>query len=473
MTKKWAFNARKPSRAGIFFKRFLVRPLHVLLIVAGFFILLSASQIHAYTPPSPSGMVSLSALELFLQPGSELPIVVRVDTPYGKTSTVSFSTDYPSSVLSVDGELSSISTSFPLERDARISAKWDAPQGDYLVTLRTHITIDNQTHVDEQFIRVRVGEKGQVTYFTSPNTTLSPHISSIVFSAENILVSRNENASVSVSFVNNGSATDYLVRLAEPAMGISVHVTNATHRFVQPGDRVVSFIEIATTPNSPFGTIPLRVEAYNLVSGEKTFLGTVVVSVQKRVNVDVSIPFHTFNVEEDDSFYSSLTLENTEYADADIIIESSSSLVQIPTRHVHVPAKSSVSVPFLVYASSVDRVRSETLYVLNSELTESVSFTVNTVPAGTLTPIPDGNVSDSNSTGTPISGLFVSAVSSWSGLIVLAILALFIFSAKFRDGVVSRLPKPVPPPKAPPAPKPSSVTMPLISSEPAPTSKKE
>ncbi len=444
MTKKWAFAGTNFPRRDLNVKRFFLRPFHIALIIVGFALILSASQMHAYV----NVPVTLSAHELFMQPGSELPVQVNVDVPYGKTSFVSFGVEYPSSVLSVDGELNSISTSFPLQRDFHVATKFNAPQGDYLVKLHTTVLLDNQTSVDTQTILVHVGEKGLVTYLTSPNTTLSAQISSVVFSMENVNIARNENASVSVSFLNQGSATDYLVRLAEPAMGISARVTSETHRFVQPGERATSFIEISTSPASPFGKIPLRVEAYDLVSGEKTYLGTVVVNVVKKTNLDVSIPFHEFVIEENDSIYSSLTLDNTEYSDVDVIVESSSSFVQIPSRQVHVPAKSSVSVPLLILASSVENSRSESVYILNSELTEQVSFVVSTVKKGTLTPISDVNANDSNaSTGTPISGLLVGAFSSWLGIVVIAVAALLFFSKKFRERVVSYLPKPVPPAK--------------------------
>lgn len=446
MVKKWAFaNTTIPSTTPTFFvKRCLLKPFHVALIVLGLVLIFSAAQMHALSTVP----VSLSTHELFMQPGSALPLVVSVETPFGKNAFVSFGIDYPSSVLSVDGELNSISTSFPLKRDFTISTLWNAPRGDYLVTLHVYSVIENQTFTDTQTILVHVGKKGLVTYLTSSNTTMPANVSNVVFSSENVRVGRNENASVSVSFVNSGSATDYLVRLSEPALGFSAHVTSETHRFVDVGERVTSFVEISTTPTSPFGQTSLQVEAYDFVSGEKTFLGTIMVNVIKTTNLDVSVPFHEFVVEENGSIDSAITLDNTEYSDVDVIIESSSSLILVPLRQVHVPSKSSVSVPIIIQSSPSLGLRSDSLFILNAELTREVSFVVRTVKKGTLSPIPDVNANDSNSSdGTPISGLFVGAFSSWLGLIIIIIAALLIFSKRFREKVAGLLPKSTPPAK--------------------------
>jgi hypothetical protein len=442
MAKKWAFSQTNSGSPGFFVKRCLMRPFHVALIVVGLVLIFSAAQLHAFSTVS----VSLSAHELSMQPGTELPLVVRVDTPFGKSTSVSFDVEYPSA-LRVDGELSPIVTSFPLERNFHVAANWNAPQGDYEITFRVHTQGEGQSFIDTQTIRVHVGEKGQVAYLTSPNTTLSPVISIVVFSTNEVSVGRNENASVSISFSNSGSATDYLVRLSEPSLNVPVHIVNEMHRFVENGESVTSFIEIATTPTTPFGTHSLRVEAYNLVSGEKTFLGTVIVRVVKFINVDASIPFHSFVIEEKSFVNSSITLTNTEYSDADVLVETSSSLVEVPLRNVHVPAKSSLSVPVIIHASPSLGVRSDLVYVLNADLTEQVSFSVETVKQGTLASveIPDENTP--NNSPSSISGLVVSAFSSWVGIVLVVLAGLIIFSAKFRDRMLSYLPKPIPPAK--------------------------
>ncbi|MBM3282120.1 MAG: hypothetical protein FJY86_02145 [Candidatus Diapherotrites archaeon] len=446
MVKKWAFGkSRSVSTSPAFaVKRLFCKPFHAALVLIGLVLIFSAAQMHAFSPIP----VSLSTSELFMQPGSELPVVVRVDTPLGKSALVSFSLDYPSSVLRVDGELNRISTSFPLSRDFQIASQWNAPQGKYAVTLRTHITIENQTFTDTQTILVHVGKKGLVTYLTSANSTLSPQISNVVFSTENIRLSRNENASISVSFVNNGSATDYLIRLSEPSLFLPVHISNDTHRFVESGERITSYIEIKTTPTTVFGKTPLRIEAYNLVSGEKTFLGTILVDVFKTTNVSASIPFHSFVVEQNGEISSSITLTNTEYSDTEVILESSSSLVEIPLRQTIIPAKSSLSVPVIIHASPSLSVRSDSIFILNPEITEQVSFAVETVKQGTLNPIPPSSPADQNSSipsPAAISGFVIGAFSSWLGFVLIILAGLFLFSKRFRENIANRLPKTIPP----------------------------
>lgn len=486
MSKRWALPSTR-STPELFIKRCLIRPIHVMLILAGLALLLSAAQMHAYTPSSSNVFSSVSTQELFLQPDSELPVDIIVNTPYGKPVNISFSTEYPSHVLRVDGELHSISTSFPTQREMRVYANWNAPQGDYLVTLRVHIQDGAQSFTETHPIRVSVGEKGLLTYYTTPHTTFPARVSAPVFSTNTINLSRTERTTVSVSFLNSGSATDYLIRLTEPSLNLSVHIVNETHRLVEDGSRVTSWLDITARTNSPFGETPLYVEAYNLVSGEKTLLGVVRVNVYEKFNLAASLPFQSFVVEENDSLETLLTLENTEYSDVDVVIESSSSLAQPSHSTLRVPAKTTITVPLSIRASPSLGVRSDAVYILNPNLTEQVSFTVETVPRGTLKPIvPDENASGNGLPFTPISGFVSGVFSSVWGVVIILLAGLIVFSQKFRDGVVARLPKPVPPAKAPPVPKPTPAAAPsapapdkstpspgIVSNAPVPSSKSD
>ncbi len=421
-------------------KRCLIRPFHVALIVIGLALLVSATQIHAYPSSSNSIPVVLSTHELFLQQGSELPIQVSVQTLYGKNAQISFDAAYPTETLRVDGELNPISTSFPIQRDMHIAARASALPGDYRVILTTTINVDGQSFWDVQIILVHVQPKGFVTYFTSVNSTFSPAITNVVFSTQAISLPRNEKDSFTLSFVNQGSATDYLIRLSEPAIGISARVVDGVHRFVQPGETVHALIEIETSPTSPFESFPLRLEAYNFVSGEKTFLGSIVVNVEKVSNIEASVPFHSFTIEENDSVYSSITLQNTEYNDVDVILESSSTFVEIQSRHVHVPSKSSVSIPILIHGSSFFDSRAEQIFVVSPIINEQVSFIVNTVKKGSLHPVLDVNASAENTNTFP-TGLVSGALSPLLGLIIITLAILLIFSSRARNWVKEKLPK--------------------------------
>ncbi len=435
--KRWAYGQSKFPRESFAMrmKRLFTRPWHVMLLIVGFVLVLSAAGMHAYS----SFPVSISTNELELQANSELPVQIDVQTPYGKNAFVSFDVDYPSSVLSIDGELNSISTSFPIQRIMRVRALWDANPGIYVVKLMVHVKMDGQVFTETKFITVHVSPSSQVTYFTSPNSTFAPQVSSVVFSNENIVLQRNENASFSVSFVNKGSATDYLVRLAEHPIGITVHTTNDIHRFVEKNEGVTTFFEVSTSSFSPFEITPLRIESYDLVSGEKTFLGTVIVQVNEVSNIEMSIPFHEFVVEENDSIYSYVTLQNTEYSDVDLILESSSSLVEIQSRQVHIPSKSSLSVPLLIRASPFVGTRSETVFVMNSKITEQFSFVVTTVKKGTLPVLVDVNAgTDAPSSA---SGLVAGVLSPLVGLLIVVVAVLLIVSSRFRNWIKSKLPK--------------------------------
>jgi len=209
------------------------------------------------------------------------------------------------------------------------------------------------------------------------------------------------------------------------------------------------------------------------------------VNVYEKFNLRASLPFRSFVVEENDSLETILTLENTEYSDVDVVVESSSSLAQHGSSIIRVPAKTTISIPITIRASPALGVRSDALYAMNPNLTEQVSFTVETVPRGTLKPIvSDENASENGLPFTPISGFVSGVFSSAWGVLIILLAGLIVFSQKFREGVVSRLPKAAAPPKAPSAPKPSSlpaqpVPAPaaaapapgLVSNVPVPTSK--
>jgi hypothetical protein len=325
--------------------------------------------------------------------------------------------------------------------------KHDSLLGVYPITFRTQLTNDLGTFLDTQTILVHVQKKGLVSFLTSDNTTLPSRATSPIFSAQQVEMGRNENASVLVSFINAGSTTDYLVRLSEPSLYVPVHIVNETHRFVEQGERVESLLEISTKPTTAFGTYALRVEAYDLVTREKTFLGTISVDVTKTVNVDVSFPFREVVVEKNSVGDYSLTINNTEYADFDGIIETSSSLTTVSSRQVHVPAKSSLTIPVIIQPSPLLSVRNETIYVMNAQLTREVSFLVNTVDAPAINvPVQDANAIAIPSPGA-VTGLVTKAFSSWLGFIIIILAVLVVFSSKFRESIVSRLPKPLPPEK--------------------------
>ncbi len=421
-------------------KRLLTNPLRIFLVALGVVTLAFSMQGHAYTANAPV-QLHVETNELTLQQGSELPLNLRVQLPNGlqRPAHLSFDILYPAPELNVDGQLNDIDTYISLNRQMRIRANPGAQPGDYVVQVILRTILDNRVYANKETILVHVVPKTAVTYFTSPYTTAPPSIANIAFSQTNVSLHRNENAEFSVSFLHKGSATDYLVRLSEQPIGIQVRLTNDIHRFVENNQSVTAFVEVSTDSKTPFQNYPLRLEVYNLVTGEKTFLGTVLVRVEKQTNLELSVPFREYLVAQNGTRETFLTITNAEFNEEDVVIETSSSLVQPGSHIVHLPSKASVSIPIVIYAGEEMGGRTETIYVMNPSFSKTVSFIVRTVEKLPEQPVPsDENVSGVSGIGT---GLISGAFSPILGILILIIAALLIFSHSFRDWVRSRLPK--------------------------------
>jgi hypothetical protein len=279
----------------------------------------------------------------------------------------------------MDGQLNKISTSLSFSRNWTVKAASNVPAGTYYPTITIHALLDGIHSVQTLPLTVTIGPKSHFTYQTSSVSTLAPIISNVQFSKNVLSLHRVESDSFSVSFTNHGSPTDYLFRLVEPTIGFSTTLTNATHRFVSPGETVTAFVNVQTTSTSPFGTTPIRMEAYNLATGEREFLGTVEVSVVEVTNLVASLPFREYQIPQTETFSTFITLQNTEWNDVDVIIASSSSQVHVLQNQVHVPSKSSVSIPIQLNASIGLGTIEETIYVTNAQFTASIPFFIQTI----------------------------------------------------------------------------------------------
>lgn len=364
------------ARAGQLVKRLLCNPLHVFLIFLGLGLILFSTQVSATS----FATSALSTSNVSIQPGTSVPVIVNVGFSSNNPATISFEVVSPAGI-NVDGPLHSTSTVFPINRQLNVSADAETLPGEYLVTITVHTILDNQLFSQTHSLWVKVGPKSLVTYFTSPNTNLAPQITNISIVPQVVNLKRNETGHFSVSFINRNSATDYVVRLVEQPNLIAVHLTNATPHFVEPNQQVVVGGEIVTNSKTPFGFTPIYIEAYDVLSGQKTFLGVVNVNVIESTNIEASLPFLQYVITQKESQATFITLTNTEYNDTQITLESSSSLVQIESHIVHIPAKTSVSIPVLIQADNQPGIRNETIFVQNAKFSTTVSFSVNTTPA--------------------------------------------------------------------------------------------
>ncbi len=357
-------------------KRLLCNPLHVFLIVLGVGLILASTQVQAQSFVTSQ----LSTDTISVQPGSTLPVDLSVQFGSYNPAQISFIVNAPPGIT-VDGPLHSTTTAFDITRRLNVGASFNTPEGDYLVTIIVHTFLDNQLFSETHTLHVHVGPKSLVTYFTSPNTTLAPQIALISITPQIITLKRNETGHFSVSFLNQNSATDYVIRLVEQPNLVSVHLTNATSHLVEPNELVVVGGEVVTNAKTPFGFTPIYLEVYDVLSGQTKFLGVVNVHVVESTNVEAALPFLQYVISQNESQGTFITLTNTEYNDVQVLLQSSSSLVQIESQIVHIPSKTSVSVPVLIQADSQPGVRNETIFVENAQFSTAVSFTVKTTPS--------------------------------------------------------------------------------------------
>ncbi len=436
MTAKWPV---RKERAAAFVKKSIIHPVlcnpaRSLLVVLGIVLFMASMQAHAYSPTS----ASLSQSEVFLQPGSEISNTVSVYIPLqwenASNAQIEFDVQTPSGIT-MDGQLNPIVTPISISRSFVVRASNTIPQGTYFATLYVRTILDNSSQTIPLPITIQIGPKTHFLYQTTDYSTLSPTIGNVNISPSQITLTRVDTGSFEVSFTHFGSTTDYLVRLAEPVLSAKVSFANATHRFVEDGDVVNSFMEVSTTPYTPFGILPLRVEAYDLATGQKTFLGSVYVDVKETTNVLSSLASHSFEVPVGESVSTFLSLKNTEYNDTEVILESNLSSIVFASRIVKVPAQSTLDVNVTIFGDDVPSVEMGAIYIVHPSFTDRVDFSIKSIESDEM----DSNGSF-NGLGSPI-GLATGTGSSILGGIVIVIALLLLVSKGFRARVISYLPK--------------------------------
>ena len=437
MTATWP--VRKHPAASFVNKSFihpvLCHPFRSLLVVLGIILLTASMQAHAYTPIA----ASLSPSEVFLQPGTQVSGVVFVQLPYswesGSVAHVSFDIQSPPGIV-IDGSLNSFDTPISVQRNFFIRAENSVPEGTYFATIWVGTILDGFSQSIPLPITIHIGPSSHFIYQTTGYSTLAPFIEGVSLSPSHLSLSRVDSGSSTISFTHRGSTTDYLIRLAEPMLGITVSFSDDTHRLVEDGEVVSSPLTIKTTPFTPHGTFPLRIEAYDLATGQSTFLRTLLVEVKESVHVLSSLPHRSFTIPAGGSTSSLLTLQNTEYDDVSLILESSSSSVVFDSRLVDVPARSSVDVNITLFSADDPSVSNETIYVIHPSFTDEIHFSVVTSQSPS-----EDEMSDSPEGIDPSLGLLSGVSSSIWGLLAVILSILLLFSSRFRNRVIGFLPK--------------------------------
>lgn len=351
-------------------------PLRFSLILFGFALVLFSLQAHGYAFAS----ASLSENEFWMQPGTDVRARVDVDISSSQLVPISFSISQVEGIT-LDGALHGIATTGKFSRQIRIDVAENVTPGTYALQLTLHASLDGQTYSYPFPILVHVSQKERVAYFTSLNSTLSPSIDRIQLSPNNITLHRGEVEYAQVSFRNLGNPTDYAIEFYPAPTGLFASVVTPLHSFVDAGESVQSAIEFRAFDSSPFEVFPVSVYARNRVTQERTFLGSVQVSIERIDHALLSIPFSHVELEQGSELESFLTIQNTEASDLDLVVQSSSALLEVSSTLVHVPARSSVSIPFTIHASSAPGTRTDNVYAFNSSYETAASLTVSTIPA--------------------------------------------------------------------------------------------
>lgn len=417
----------------------ICNPIRSLLVIFGIVVLVAAAQAQAYSPVT----VALTPSEVWLQPGTEISGKLSVVFPMQWTTNahVWFDIQSPSGIT-IDGQLNAFDSPLSATKNIIIRSSSFAEEGTYTAFITVHTILDNSDNVNVLPVTIHVGPKNHFIYETTNFSTLAPTIGNIDVSPSQMVLHRTETGSFTVSFTNYGSTTDYLIRLAEPVISLNVDVQNATHRFVEHNETVTAFVEVTATKNAPFDTIPLRIEAYDLASGQKTFLGSVLVDVQETTNIVPTLPSQSFVVEDGNVTLTGLTLQNTEWNDTQATLVTSSNSIVLSTTMITIPAKGVVTIPLTIQGDLSAPLRNETIYVLTGDFTAAVPFIVKTIPS-----THSNSENDSDDDGLSSStGLLSGATSTVLGLIILIFALLMIVSKNFRERIKSYLPKSEVPP---------------------------
>lgn len=350
-------------------------PLRFSLVLFGLALLLFSMNVRGYEFAS----ASLSGNEFWMQPGSDVRAQVHIDIQSSELVPISFSIQQIEGI-SINGELHGISTTGKFSRQIRIDVSRDMPPGTYHLQLTMHASLNGQTYHYPFPITVHVSPRERVAYFTSTNSTLSPHIDQIRVTPKTISLERGEVQYAAVSFRNLGNPTDYAIEFNPAPIGLFASVVTPNHNFVDAGETVQSDIEFRAFTTSPFETIPVSIYARNRVTQEKMFLGRVNVTITETTNALLSVPFRNIQLERGTSQQSFLTIQNTEPSDLDVVLQASSPSVELSTTQLHIPANSSLSIPFTAKASALGT-QTETIYVFNSDYENAISFSITTIPA--------------------------------------------------------------------------------------------
>lgn len=396
-------------------------PLRIALVTLGVMILFFAAYSHAYAYVN----VSASTQTLQMQPGSALPIDVFVQIQGDPVSV--FFTPQAHPFLTLDGQLQSITAPYSFTRHASMYVNPQTPPGNYSTTLYVQAQANGATYSYPLTFFVEVSPKGLAEFHTTPNSTISPYITNPIVSTRNVVLNRDQEAHVTISFTNNGSATDYRVELAENVPGLLAYMQDGAHSFVQPGETVYSVLQIKASTTTPIGeySIPLRIR--DVVTQDKTSLGFVHVRVEKTEGAQLVLPQTSFEVSTENENTVLLTIQNTEWSDLDAHLITSSPRVFIENTQVHIPAKSTIEVPVIILPSDAKGTRVETLYLVSPTFETQVSFEVNTV------------LEDTNASASPAPGLdsFTTGLASFITAPILVVIfflaaAATLFSSRFR-----------------------------------------
>ncbi|MDZ4256888.1 MAG: hypothetical protein U1C71_04720 [archaeon] len=392
-----------------FFKWIKYHPLRVALVGVGILLLMMAPQVQATAFVD----VSSSSHAFQLKPGTSLPIDVSIVIQGDEAVTLSF-TPQAHPFLQLDGQLHPITSPFSFTRHLTIKAAPNAPPGDHTITLFVEAFIGGARYAFPQTYAVKVMPSGFTEFRTTPDSTLAPFITQIVFSEQDIELNRNDTELFSVSFVNQGSATDYRIEFTEQPVHFKARIQGGVHRFVQPGERVQSVIEVSTDTRTPFDTYSLSLRARNLVTQDTTFLGTVLVRVDKVSHALVALPTLLYEVEEQGTVASYITIENTEWNELDVLITTSSPRIKVSSPSIRVPPKSSLSIPITIFGSDSPGLRSESLFIVSPDFDAQVHFTVQTIPTKIIpgeTERVTQTILISNATDSPWGNVFIIPTS--------------------------------------------------------------
>lgn len=278
--------------------------LKLIALITGFILVL-----FSYFAHGAFGAVDLtiSPSQFELQQGSERDLMLNyfVNSNKGvKTLTQVKEFDKVKLDFGFKGHESMLSTSYSFP--GRVKVERDVPSGEYELKLSV-LNLETNNVLDSETIKVKVVEKGEKNYFTSPGKTIEPRIENIKFSENNVLLKRNDSKEVKIDFENAGSLSNFRVKIVNSSKEVEGIASSNEFENLSKG---TASIKLVSNPIAKEGSHEVKVLLVDLASYKEHLLGTINVIVKPFYNLQTSVELNSTEAKIGETVKGKLVIKN-------------------------------------------------------------------------------------------------------------------------------------------------------------------